>query len=390
MPLPLLSTPATTDNSNALATTAFVKAQGYLTGNQAITLSGDATGSGTTGIAVTLASTAVTPGSYTGANITVDVKGRITAASSGAAGADVLGTYIVQTATHAPANAQVLASLATGILKVATTTGVLSTATAGTDYLTPTGNGSLLTGTPWGGVALATHAAAVTLATSDLGKTHVCTVTSAYTVTLPAASAASGHTITIVVTAASTQLLTLAAAGTDTIDGAATRILWAGENALLYSDGTTWTKISGQTIPMFCNMFENATQSIPTATYTKVTLGATATDNTGLMASITSSRINVLRTARYLVVATISFETLPAASTLETSYYKNGSFLNAAEVFNGSTSSWNVIQCIDTTALTIGDYIEVYAYQGSGSNVTIYGSAANDGSSLKLLEIPAW
>lgn len=52
----------------------------YLTGNQSITLSGDATGSGATSIAVTLANSGVTAGTYP--KVTVDAKGRVTSGAS--------------------------------------------------------------------------------------------------------------------------------------------------------------------------------------------------------------------------------------------------------------------------------------------------------------------
>lgn len=52
----------------------------YLTGNQSITLSGDATGSGATSISVTLANSGVTAGNYT--KVAVDSKGRVTSGSN--------------------------------------------------------------------------------------------------------------------------------------------------------------------------------------------------------------------------------------------------------------------------------------------------------------------
>ena len=51
---PKAPTPITSDNDTSIATTAFVKAQGYLTGNQTITASGDTTGSGTTSLPLTV------------------------------------------------------------------------------------------------------------------------------------------------------------------------------------------------------------------------------------------------------------------------------------------------------------------------------------------------
>lgn len=72
------TTPSTSDNSTTVATTAYVKAQGYIAANQTITISGDVSGSGSTSITATIGNGVVTNAKLADmANSTI--KGRVTA-----------------------------------------------------------------------------------------------------------------------------------------------------------------------------------------------------------------------------------------------------------------------------------------------------------------------
>jgi hypothetical protein len=76
-------TPLVSDSGTTVATTAFVKNQSYLTRNQNITFTGDATGTGSTSVVLTLSNAGIA-GTYT--KVTTDSKGRVTSGRTLASG----------------------------------------------------------------------------------------------------------------------------------------------------------------------------------------------------------------------------------------------------------------------------------------------------------------
>lgn len=127
-----------TDVNTALGYTAYngvTNPSGFLTTNQAITLAGDATGSGTTAITVALANSGVTAGTYT--KVTVDAKGRVTV------GASLAGSDVTTALGYTPTNKA--GDTLNGALNWATTVSIAAAATtdlggAASNSITVTGN----------------------------------------------------------------------------------------------------------------------------------------------------------------------------------------------------------------------------------------------------------
>lgn len=213
--------------------------------------------------------------------------------------------------------------------------------------------------------------AATTLTPTAFGKLHRCSGTSAdYTVGLPTCVGNAGKIIGFEMSPALTKLVTLDANGTETIDTALTRVMWAQEVAWLKvkADESGYTKIAGQSRPMSVLLKHNAAQTIVNATFVKLLLN-TIVQNNGGMADTANNRVVVKRAATLEIVGAIGLGALASTPVprLLANVYLNGS---GTHQFESSTYSGSSYPTVITPPLlanfSAGDILELYCYQESG------------------------
>lgn len=241
---------------------------------------------------------------------------------------------------------------------------------------------------PAGPIVSIPVSSATVLTGSALGKYVVCNGALPYPVTLPSAVGNDGVTIGIRIAESMTSLVTLTGSGSDLIDGEATRIMWAGETALLVSDGTNWHKLSGVTIPMVCSMRLNAVVPVTGGNPAiLVPWSQTDSDNTGLMADTTAHAINFVRPGNYDLTMSLLIASLAADGTVSSQ-----SFYGAVNLFVGTSfgKSGGAASISDSRSLPVFA-LNPYTIQFSSDvNCDLYGSNAGNASTFSATEVPAW
>ncbi len=172
--------------------------------------------------------------------------------------------------------------------------------------------------------AVATITASTTLTLDQ--EVVLCNNSSNITVTLPTASGISGKTYTLKKIGNNTATVTIDAAGSETIDGATTLLLYLRYDSIaIASDGSNWLIVADGLQPHGVGISRATAQSITSHTATKVLYGTVVFDPASL-ADIANSRIVIKRAGRYDIQA---FATLIASGNII-------ELLNGAILVNGT------------------------------------------------------
>jgi len=226
--------------------------------------------------------------------------------------------------------------------------------------------------------------------TATLGTLHVCSGTSTnYTVTLPSVSGNAGKLIAFRMSPALTKLVTIDAGSGVVIYGFSvsgrTRIMWAGESALLYCDGSNWFRLAGTTIPMSCNM-ARATSLNGGPGALNIDMDTTISDPTSQMADVSTHKgIVFVRPGKYLLLGTASYASLASnATNLQAKLNVNGAQVRNVTA-NGLSGAYVSVECAHTAVLAASDYFTLATYLSL--NVNLYVSAPYE-NQISVLEQP--
>jgi hypothetical protein len=114
-------------------------------------------------------------------------------------------------------------------------------------------------------------------------------------------------------------------------------------------------------------VYNNATQSIPNATFTALTFNSEYFDTDAMHTSTgaNTSRLTATTTGKYIVTANVGLSANAVGTRLVGIKLNNSTFV-AQQTWAGFTGDSNIVSVSATISMNVGDYVEVFVYQTSG------------------------
>ena len=230
--------------------------------------------------------------------------------------------------------------------------------------------------------------------TAAAGGFYAISGSSAITATLPTAAGIAGQTVRIRCVAAYTGLCTITPQSGQTISGATSRIIFAGESPVLQSDGTNWVRTGGAVIPCSCRMTLSTNQSVPSdGNQHLVLLDTIAAGSTPHMGNTGSNGINLIRPGNYRITTSTSMANITAT---DLTVFVQAQSSGVSPVGNGirtSTPSVSSIFGIAGSAVQLvtggaaGDLITFLVYQ---TNAATSAQTFDNGNFMTIDEFLSW
>lgn len=239
-----------------------------------------------------------------------------------------------------------------------------------------------------GGSTTITEVSHTTSFTAAANSFYAISGSSAVTATLPTAVGIAGQTVRVRCVGGYTGLCTITGTGGQTVGGAASQIIYAGESPLLQSDGANWVRTAGTIIPARAAMTLSTNQSIAGSnTHTPVAFDTKAFDNTNLMVNTGASSITLLRAGDYNVNLTLYTFNGAGGQGFATVQ------VNGADLYVGGGSIQAAaaapIFLAKTIAFSAGDVLTADASLASSGDL-LGGSTGSAISYFEVTEIPSW
>ena len=136
----------------------------------------------------------------------------------------------------------------------------------------------------------------------------------------------------------------------------------------------TWaTPAAGGLTFVGCSLYKSGSQTISNATRTALSFDLEEYDTDAFHDNTTNnSRITIPsgKAGKYLFTATVSMAS--GANEREMTLFKNGTLVKIMSQIYASTGGGFYQNASCVLDLSVGDYVQLYFYQGSGGNLTVY------------------